>query len=346
MRVLLTAYPEPPIWTFVSELCRGLERDGVHIVLAVLHGPLYEEQRSFLRSLRNVQFQESTFRAEWHNCDAYEARRAGEWLLGLARDFDVDIVHLNEHSFAGLSWQRPVLVNIVRASVPVGQSGAFAPGALTAPTSQLLDQARALYSTPSALVIPFGRSSDVLTDCGKEPLVVATAESPNDYGAIAAAVRVAARVSWPLFVIGATPVVPAGTSLANTHFMGALPDADRTAVLNRASVFVQTMDAASYGPLDAALCGCALVLADSAELREQWDGAAAFVAPDDDETLRSTLIWLIEDVDARNDLALRARHRAQTFSAERMAAAYLSTYIDLALKGPALEATISPSRST
>jgi glycosyltransferase involved in cell wall biosynthesis len=147
--------------------------------------------------------------------------------------------------------------------------------------------------------------------------------------------RVASRINWPLFVVGGAPLTPVGMSHANAHFMGELHDADRFALFCRSSLFVQVDDAAGYGVLDAALCGCALVLADVPELREKWNGAAAYVARNDEDTLRSTLISLIGDGDARRDLGERARHRAQTFTAERMSAAYLTAYIDLALNGPA-----------
>jgi glycosyltransferase involved in cell wall biosynthesis len=69
-------------------------------------------------------------------------------------------------------------------------------------------------------------------------------------------------------------------------------------------------------------------------LRETWEGAALFVAPDDDGDLRAALQSLIEDPTRRKALAARARFRAREFTPERMAAGYLSAYSDLLAAHP------------
>jgi len=81
--------------------------------------------------------------------------------------------------------------------------------------------------------------------------------------------------------------------------------------------------------LEAALSGCALVLSDLPSLRENWDGAAVFVEPQDDRTLRLTLESLIANPDLRHALARRARSRALELTPERMAGAYLAVYRSL-----------------
>ncbi len=78
--------------------------------------------------------------------------------------------------------------------------------------------------------------------------------------------------------------------------------------------------------LEAALAGCALVLGDVPSLRELWDDAAVFVAPDDADALRGALAALIADARGRTRLAERAHERAGSYDTERMAAAYLALY--------------------
>lgn len=75
--------------------------------------------------------------------------------------------------------------------------------------------------------------------------------------------------------------------------------------------------------LEAAQAGCALVLGDIPSLRENWDGAALFAAPDDDDALRDALRRLIEDDALRARFGARARRRAMFMTAARMADEYL-----------------------
>jgi glycosyltransferase involved in cell wall biosynthesis len=85
--------------------------------------------------------------------------------------------------------------------------------------------------------------------------------------------------------------------------------------------------------LEAASAGCALVLGDIATLRENWDGAADFVAPDDGDALAGAIQRLIDDPLRRDRQARLARRRARRFPADRMAAAYLTLYRELTAAG-------------
>ena len=80
------------------------------------------------------------------------------------------------------------------------------------------------------------------------------------------------------------------------------------------------------GILEAAASGCALVLGDIPSLRENWDGAALFVPPDDAVAWRTTLSCLIACDSRRETLGAAARKRALVFARERMAARYAELY--------------------
>jgi glycosyltransferase involved in cell wall biosynthesis len=84
----------------------------------------------------------------------------------------------------------------------------------------------------------------------------------------------------------------------------------------------------SYGleTIDAAISGHALILSNIPRLREMWDGAALFVPPNDTAALTAAVKSLEDDDPLRHALALRARRRAQAFSAEKMATAYTQLY--------------------
>ena len=71
--------------------------------------------------------------------------------------------------------------------------------------------------------------------------------------------------------------------------------------------------------LEAALCGCALVLGDIRSLREVWGPAASYVDPDDAETLAGTLNALLDDPARRHAAALAAVERASRYTPTAMA---------------------------
>jgi glycosyltransferase involved in cell wall biosynthesis len=81
--------------------------------------------------------------------------------------------------------------------------------------------------------------------------------------------------------------------------------------------------------LEAAEAGCALVLSDLASLRENWDGAAEFVDPQDPEAWRDALNGVAGDEARRRQLALLAVQRAQRFPNSRMVDRYVDLYQSL-----------------
>jgi glycosyltransferase involved in cell wall biosynthesis len=78
--------------------------------------------------------------------------------------------------------------------------------------------------------------------------------------------------------------------------------------------------------LEAALSECALVLGDIPSLRENWEGAAMFVSPDDLPALESALHELIANPERRRDLQKRAGRRARNFDIGKTAEQYVKLY--------------------
>ena len=98
-----------------------------------------------------------------------------------------------------------------------------------------------------------------------------------------------------------------------------------------AAIFVAPARYEPFGlaVLEAAASGCALVLGDIPTLRELWDGAAMFVAPDSPEALRDTLLRLIDDEALRTELQSAAGERARAYGRDRMVDGYVALYADL-----------------
>jgi glycosyltransferase involved in cell wall biosynthesis len=141
---------------------------------------------------------------------------------------------------------------------------------------------------------------------------------------------------------------PDGSCLLGPITAGALAQLRR-----RAAVFAAPARYEPFGLsiLEAATDGCALVLGDIPSLRELWEGAAEFVAPDDRRAWATTLQGLLERPRVAAELGARARVRGARYTADAMATRYLGLYRAVAAaaprpgsSGPRPGATVSAAR--
>jgi glycosyltransferase involved in cell wall biosynthesis len=200
-------------------------------------------------------------------------------------------------------------------------------------------------------VVANGRDATRFWPGPKEELVLAAGRVWDEAKNVAALVRVAPRLPWPVFVAGdsepptpisisistatATATVTAtslrGRELGLGHaatFLGRLPEEELAQWLSRAAVFAHPARYEPFGlaVLEAALSGCALVLGDLESLRERWDGVAEFVPPWDDDALAGAVVGLVRDVSRRQALAAAARERGLALTPRRMAEGYRAIY--------------------
>jgi len=113
--------------------------------------------------------------------------------------------------------------------------------------------------------------------------------------------------------------------------------------MRRASIYALPARYEPFGLsiLEAALCGCALVVGDIATLREVWGEAALFVPPDDAEALEQAINGLIEDGARRGEMARRALERGRHFSLARLGRSYQKAYQTLLRARPARARSLS-----
>jgi glycosyltransferase involved in cell wall biosynthesis len=144
--------------------------------------------------------------------------------------------------------------------------------------------------------------------------------------------EVATALPWPVEIAGPATNPEGGTARCTAaQPLGVLSPAEMAVRLGRAAIFAAPAryEPFGLGVLEAAASGCALVLGDIASLRENWQGAAVFVAPDDRAAWRVALRDLIEDESGRELRAAAAQQRARGFSREAMAARYASLYREM-----------------
>jgi glycogen synthase len=338
MRVLMTADAVGGVWTYALDLIEALP-DDVEVVLAATGPPATIEQRARLREAAPARFEERPYALEWMDDPWADVERAGEWLLELAAEADVDLVHVNGYVHAALPFGRPVLLvghscvlswHEAARGAPAGPgwsryavavaTGLRSADVVVAPTRSMLAALERIYAySGEAFVIPNGRSRRGLEPGTKEPFVLGVGRVWDEAKNLAALERVAPELPWPVLVAGE------GSSL------GRLGELELQGLYGRASIFAEPARYEPFGlaALEAGLSGCALVLGDLASLREVWGDAAIYVSGSDDALLQA-LQWLIDDDVLRSELGARARGRALGYSPERMAEAYGGLYRRLA----------------
>lgn len=352
-RVLMTADAVGGVWHYALELAAGFAARGIEVVLATMGPRPNRTQRSAAGALGNVTLLESDYRLEWMPEPWADVDRAGEWLRELEAEHAPDLVHLNGYAHAAWPWRAPVLVaahscvfswwTAVRGGEPPPEwheyrarvrAGLQAAHAVIAPSRAMLAALVRHYGVlPRAEVIPNGRDPAQFARSLKEPFVLSVGRLWDEAKNAAALARVAPHLRWPVKLVGeATP--PTGLSAPpmepgpRVELLGPCSPAKTRALLARAAVYALPARYEPFGlsVLEAALSGCALVLGDIPSLRENWDGAALFVPPDDDAALVRALAWLIGQPEARARWALEAHERAAGFSATALVERTLGAY--------------------
>jgi glycogen synthase len=317
MRVLMTADAAGGIWTYADELRDALEASGVDVLLAVL-GPDAPPGRADAHLPGAL---------EWRPDPWGDLGPTGEALLDLAAG--CDLVHLNSYGFGALEWPCPALVvahSCVRSwheavrGRPAGpewdryrewvRAGLLGADEIVAPTRAMLDDLRRLYGLGDrGRVVRNGVSAGPPPE-RKEPFVLAAGRLWDEAKNLALLDTAAALVDLPVRIAGG-----GGGRARHAELLGPLPRHELRALMARAEVFAHPARYEPFGLVvaEAAAAGCGLALGDIPSLRELWDGAAAFAAPDDPEALAAAIGRAAPterryDLDPRPYLDLYAAH--------------------------------------
>lgn len=343
-RVLMSADSVGGVLSYAEDLCRGLSREGVDVLLAVMGGRLDGGQRAAFEAI-GVRVEDSDHALEWMPEPWDEVSEAGVWMLELAERFEPDVVHLNGYAHAALPWEQPVIVvghscvaswmeavhgeplpdrfALYDRHVRMGLSAAHV---VVAPSAFMADALERHYGGIGDLrVIDNGVWLADHRPLPKEPFVLAAGRVWDEAKNVHALAEIADALPWPVRIAGEArgAALPAGVEA-----LGRLSRAALREVMARAAIFVHVPRYEPFGlaPLEAAASGCALVLSDIPSLRSRWSGAALHVGPDDRDGLAQAILSLIERADRRSRLGEQALERGRCFDAERMTASYLDLY--------------------
>lgn len=349
-RMLMTADTVGGVWTYALELARALYDH--EIVLATMGAPLSADQWAAARAIPNLTICESAYKLEWMRDPWDDVRAAGDWLLDLEAQYQPDFVHLNSFVHGALDWRAPVLVvghscvlswwravkgedapadwSIYRERVRAGLHRA---DLAAAPTRAMLDALEDHYGVfRQGAVVPNGVRADQFPPGEKAPFVLSAGRLWDEAKNLAALEAVAPCLPWKVCVAGDETHPDGGTRVVDgVRSLGRLSPAQMADWYGRASIYALPARYEPFGlsVLEAACAGCALVLGDIPTLRENWDGAALFVPPDDHAALEAALKRLIGSDAERQRLAAAAQWRARSFSVTRMADGYRHLYAKL-----------------
>lgn len=345
-RILMTADAVGGVWNYALQLARGLAGSDVEVVLAVLGPSPAPEQYVAAAKIDRLTLIHGEFALEWMPGAESELNACGKWLLELETAFAPDLIHLNGFAHAALPWRAPTVVvahscmlswwRAVRGSGAPAEwadyrertlAGLRAANLVVAPTRSFLDEVQSLYGPlDQTMWIWNGCAPAKPQEADKEPLIFAAGRVWDEAKNLRSLAAVASRLAWPVAIAG--PGAPECAGGAAVPWLGPLPSETLEGWYARASVFALPCRYEPFGlaALEAGIAGCALVLGDIPTLRELWDGAALFVAPDDREQLVSVLNALAEDTELLWLLGGLARSRAEGYSAARMTTKYLEAY--------------------
>ena len=332
-RVLMTADTVGGVWTYALDLVRELRE--VEFALATMGRALSPDQWREVRALPNVAVYESTFRLEWMEEPWDDVARAGEWLLSLEADFRPDVVHLNGLVHGALPWRAPTIVVVhscvlswwsaVKGGSPPAEWDRYATEVrrslqaarrIVTPTDAMRRETERLYGPLRRIeTISNGRAPYQL--CAKEPFVFAAGRMWDEAKNLRALSSL--DCEWPILTAGE------GSRL------GRLTGEETRRMMARASIYALPARYEPFGlsVLEAALAGCALVLGDIPSLRENWEGCALFVDPDDASALENEVDRLISDPALRSHLGERAAKKGRDLSVERFGTRYREAYASL-----------------
>jgi glycosyltransferase involved in cell wall biosynthesis len=358
-RVLMTADAVGGVWDYTLQLAEALGTCGVDVTVATMGPRPRDDQREAARGIPRLRLVESDYRLEWADGAWDDVARAGSWLLELEAEAQPDIVHLNGYAHGSLAFRAPTVVvahscvcswwTAVRGGAAsdawdtyrrVVRDGLRAATAVVAPSATMLRALSAHYGAVAGTVVPNGRDAAQFSTGPKEPFVLSAGRLWDEAKNVTALASVAHRLPWRVALVGETQNeagerAPEGS----VEYLGRLSSADLRGWMARASIYAMPARYEPFGLsiLEAGLSGCALVLGDIPSLREGWEGAAVFVAPDDREGLCKAIRQLIDSPPRRAELGRRARVRGGEFTVARMADAYRRLYDEL------LSATGRPS---
>jgi glycogen(starch) synthase len=357
MRVLLTTDTVGGVWTFTGELSEQLVNLGHSVALVSFGRVPSAAQSAWAEEMAAAHgglfaFYPSDAPLEWMQDNMATWAGGAELLTDVAAEFEPDILHSNQFCWGALPMQLPTLITAHsdvwswaaacrRESLPPSawleryrilvQDGIDGADAMVAPTAWMRDALRQHCEVATPFhVIPNGCTVREITKRTERKLQAISAGRLWDE---AKGLSTVSEITspMPIFLAGEASFEEARSSNAPSCFrpLGPLHPQSLHAAFSASCVYIASSVYEPFGlaPLEAALCGCAVVARDLPSFREVWGDAALYF--EDAGDLQLILTELASDQALLHRAQANAMERAQFFSGTRMACSYISLYRDL-----------------
>ncbi len=354
MRILMTTDTVGGVWSHTKELSGELLKSGCSVALVSLGRRPSDAQRAWADA-QNAHWK-ARFRyealdtpLEWMQNNKGAFSGAAPALVRIAEEFGVELLLSSQYCFGALDCDIPRVVvahsdvlSWAEACRPEGlgrskwldrycelvQRGLDGADAVVAPTQWMLEAIGRNFALPEdRRVIANGRTlAD--DDPGREK--ASQAVTAGRLWDEAKNLKMLDRVDSPipLVIAGETEHESARLSMdsPDVRLAGALGEKELLGLFRESAIYICTSRYEPFGlaPLEAALCGCAVLVNDIPSLHEVWgDAALYFTGP---ESLSSWLWRLSDHPWLLHEAQQIASERALEFTAERMREGYLKLF--------------------
>ena len=354
MRVLMTTDTVGGVWTFTKELSSELLTHGCDVALVSLGRLPSAAQQAWAAAQESrwgsrFRFDASDAPLEWMQDNGRAFRDAEPLLRRVAEEFGPDLLLSSQFCFGALDCYVPRIV-IAHSDVlswadacrPEGLAdsiwlqtyrtvvsrGLLQADAVVAPTAWMVHALRKHFAVPeTCVVIANGRSIRPAARVQSRKLQAITAGRLWDE---AKNLRILEDVDSPMPVLIAGEAEYESNQLrlgeGNAPLLGAMGEDELLQLFRESAIYICTSQYEPFGlaPLEAALCGCAVMANDIPSLREVWgDGAAYFCGA---ESLTAWLACLGREEWLLRDLQRRSLQRAVQLTSARMAEGYMELF--------------------
>lgn len=353
MKIFLSTDPLGGVWDYTRVLSEELLSRGHEVLLAVVGRPT-ERQRAGLPA--GVRVEARSFRLEWMTGAGEEVAAGGAWLAETARGWGADVAHLNQMAYSVQDFGAPTLVVVhsdalswiaeVRGeeapaewaeyTTLVGR-GIAAADVLVAPTRYQSRLTERHFGRAADRVIHNGVRPPPLPPRSRPvPLLLSVGRAWDEAKGMRTlddAIGMLGDRAPAAHLLG-EQVGPDGQRFTPRHLVGhgAVERVEVDRWMATATTYVGASRYEPFGlaPLEAALHGCALLLADIGSFRELWGDCAELFRPGDAAALAERIASLHDGSGRWRETAAACReHALRRYTAERFAAAYLDLYHEM-----------------
>jgi glycosyltransferase involved in cell wall biosynthesis len=353
MRVLMTTDTVGGVWTFSKEMASQLLAGGHQLALVSYGREPSREQRGWCQRVRQQHgnvflYHASSAPLEWMN-DNQRAYELGERvLLDVARRFRPDLLHTSQYCFGRVPLSIPRVITAhsdvlswADACRPAGledsawldrycelvQEGLDGADCVISPTAWMMEALQEHFTVSCPVRVVYnGRSVPRAMHAPHRDLrAVSVGRLWDEAKALTTLMRV--NSPMPVAIAGEESFDGVGApAQSRLQALGMLDEDSLMAAFRNSSIYIAASRYEPFGlaPLEAALCGCAVVARDIQSLREVWGEAAMYF--DGADGLERLLVLLAEDGAALRQAQIAAMARARSYSAAAMAEAYVDIY--------------------